>query len=308
MKHISDSVIRSNGGKSALCTNVRLWALLAPLAGAILTAGAAGAAEDADPATEGSRYLPWEKGSIKFGGFVTAFDSNLGFGVGAGAGVTINAEDLFGLESSLTVLRGEAMYRPGKSLRHQVDFSYAGYHRDGNATIDREIDLGDLTIPVGADVDSVFDFDIIRGTYSYALLQDERIRIALGVGCYVVPLSYGVDFKSSEGVGGVEMADTTLPLPAVALRGEFQLVPRLFLNASIDAMYLEISDFQGSLLDANVSVEYRPWKHFGIGVGYNGMAVNVEGESEDSDYPGVDFVGSVDVRFTGLMLYGKLSF
>ena len=275
----------------------------------ILAAALAGHAAD-DTATTGTekRFLPWEKGSVKFGGFVSAFDSTLAFGVDRGAGVTFNAEDLFGLDTSLTVFRAEAMYRPGKSLRHQVDFIYAGYHRDGSDTLSREITIGDETYPVNARVESVFNFDIIRGTYSYAILQDERMRIALGLGVYVVPVEYGLEIETPNERSVVEGADVTLPLPALALRGEFQLIPRLYLNAGIDAMYLQISDFKGSLLDVNIGLEYRPWKYVGFGLGYNGMAVNVEGESSSSDYPGADFVGSIDVRFTGLMLYGKLSF
>ena len=73
-------------------------------------------------------------------------------------------------------------------------------------------------------------------------------------------------------------------------------------------MYLKISDFQGSLLDSNIALEYRPWKHVGFGLGYNAMAVHVEAQTSSSNYPGADFVGTVDVAFNGLMLYGKLSF
>lgn len=287
--------------------DIRAWAMAAFFAVAVL-AGSAGAAEDSTTAAGEKKYLPWEKGSIKFGGFIAAFDSTLGFGVNNAAGVTFNAEELFDLDSSLTVFRVEAMYRPGKSLRHQVDFIYASYHRDGSTTLSEEIDINGNTYPVGARVDSLFDFDIYRGTYSYAVLQDERMRIALGLGVYAVPLEYRLSVETYSGTARVEGAETTLPLPALALRGEFQLIPRLFLNASVDAMYLEISDFQGSLLDVNIGLEYRPWKHVGFGLGYNAMSVHAEAEDSSSHYPGVDFAGSVDVRFTGLMLYGKFSF
>ncbi len=265
-------------------------------------------AEDSATSREGKHYLPWEKGSVKFGGFVAAFNTDIGFGINDAAGVTFNAEELFGLDTSLTVFRVEAMYRPGESLRHQLDFTYASYHRDGVGTLSEEIDINGMTYPVGARVESLFDFDIIRGDYTYAILQDERMRIALGLGVYAVPLKYGLSIETTGGRSNVEGADTTLPLPALALRGEFQLIPRLFLNAGIDAMYLEISDFKGSLLDVNVALEYRPWKHVGFGLGYNSMSVDVEAESNNSDYPGVDFVGNVGVRFNGLMLYGKFSF
>jgi hypothetical protein len=291
-----------------LFAGIRPWAAATFIAASIFASPAA----DDSTASEGEKkkFLPWEKGSLKFGGFVAAFDSDIGFGVNHAAGVTFNAEELLGLDSSLTVFRAEAMYRPGSSLRHQVDFMYASYHRNGKATLDEEIDINGTTYPVGAQVKSLFDFDIIRGTYSYAVLQDERMRIALGLGVYAVPLEYRLSIKpdAASATSRVEGADTTLPLPALALRGEFQLIPKLFLNAGIDAMYLEISDFKGSLLDVNVGLEYRPWKHVGFGLGYNAMSVHVEGEDNNSDYPGVNFVGNVDVRFAGLMLYGKLNF
>jgi hypothetical protein len=260
------------------------------------------------PAAEedGKFNQPWEKGSLRFGGFISAFDSTVTFGVNS-AGVTVNAEELLGLDDSLTVFRVDALYRPGQSRRHQIDFTYASYNRDGTATLDQEITIRGTTYPIGARIQSELNFDIIRGTYSYALIQDDRMRIALGLGIYGVPLEYGLEVDTSGGRSTVEGADTTLPLPAIAFRGEFMLIPKLFLYASIDAMYLEVSDFKGSLLDVNVGLEYRPWKHVGFGLGYNSMSVSVEGEG-DSDYPGVDFVGDVDIRFNGLLLYGKLSF
>ena len=173
-------------------------------------------------------YLPWEKGSIMFGGFLAAFDSNLAFGINDAAGVGINAEELFGLESSLLVFRAEAMYRPGKSRRNQLDFIYASYNRSGFTTLGRDLDLGNGTvIPIGADVETTFDFDIMRLTYSYAILQDERMRIALGLGIYAVPLKYSLSYTSTSGNDSVEGADITLPLPAFALRSEFQMIPEI---------------------------------------------------------------------------------
>jgi hypothetical protein len=264
------------------------------------------AADEPGAAQPKSADQPWEKGSVSFGGFLTAFDSTLAFGAD-NLGVHIDGEELLDLDSKLTVIRGGALYRPGKSRRHQLDVTYAAYHRSGHATIDEEIEVGDVTLPVGADVDTVFNFDIIRGNYSYAVLQDGRMRIALGLGVYAVPLRFSLEAETAGGRVAVEAADTTLPLPSLALRADFLLVNKLYLSAGIDAMYLEVSDFKGSLLDVNIALEYRPWKHVGFGLGYNGFSVDVEGQ-RDSDYPGVDFVGDVGVHYSGLMLYGKFLF
>ena len=284
---------------------IRTWGVLSILASAPLVNRAA--EEAAAPAPE-KKNLPWEKGSISFGGFAAAFDSTVSFGRSRTGGVSFNAEDLFDLDTSLTVLRVDAMYRPGQSLRHQLDFSYAAYHRSGSTTLSRDLSIGDITYPIGAKVDTVFNFDIIRGTYSYALLQDDRMRVALGLGVYAVPLKIRIRGATAGGEEAIEGANATLPLPALALGGQFQLIPKLFLYTGVEAMYLEISDFRGSLLEANVGLEYRPWKHVGFGLGYNSMTVNVEGETTKSHYPGVDFLGKVGVRYSGLMLYGKFTF
>ena len=62
------------------------------------------------------------------------------------------------------------------------------------------------------------------------------------------------------------------------LRTEFQLLPRLYLNAGIDAFYLEITGFRGSMLDVFAGLEYRPWKHLGVGLGYNFTGMQIDSE------------------------------
>jgi hypothetical protein len=198
------------------------WTVTTLLAGASFQLRAA---EEMEASTSAPFALPWEKGAVAFGGFATFFSSDLVFGIEGADGASINAEDRLGLESDLVVFRAGAMYRPGESRRHQLDFSYASYDRDGSATLTEELTIGGVTYPVGAQVETDFDFDIIRGTYSYAFWQS-----------------------------------------------------------------------------------YRPWRHFGLGVAYNFLGVDVTGESSSSDYPGADDVGEVDVRYSGLFLYGKFSF
>jgi len=286
--------------------NVLALGLVAFLATAIR---ARAAAEDSISSTNESRYLPWEKGSVRVGGFVAAFDTTVALGLNNEPGVKINGEGQLGLDSSLTVFRADAMYRPGKSRRNELDFSYAAYDRTGDATLTRDLTIRGTTYTIGTEIKTVLNFDIIQGSYSYALIQNERMRIALGVGIYVVPLKTGLDITTTRG-GSVseEGADTTVPLPVIGLRTEFQLLPRLYLNAGIDAFYLEITGFRGSMLDVFAGLEYRPWKHLGVGLGYNFTGMQIDTEKSNSDYPGANFVANVDVNFSGLLVYGKFSF
>lgn len=271
---------------------------------ASVTALAAPAAEDsATPEIS----IPWEKANLQAGGLFPFISSDLVFGAQGANNQSVNAENTLGLDSSIAVFQVGALYRPGESRRNQLDFSYAGFHRDGSTLLSSEIEIDGITYPVGANVDTVFNFDILSATYSYALVQTERVRFALGLGVYVIPLEYDMNIQTSGNNTFIPGADTTLPLPVLAVRGNFQLVHNFFLNASVDGMYAEISDFRGALVNLNLGLEYRPWKRIGFGVGYNYFYGGLEGQGS-SDYPGVDFVGSVTVRYNGLLVYGKWCF
>ncbi len=265
------------------------------------------ATDDTTNSNAENKMPPWEKGSIRFGGFATTFDSSLGFGINNGPTVTINGEKGLGLDTTLAVFRLDAAYRPGESRRHQVDFTYISYHRQGQKTLSEEIDLGDQVLPVGADISTLFNFEIIRTTYSYAILQDERMRIAMGLGVYIMPIEYGLTVATTGGTSAIEGGNVVLPLPALAFRAEFLLVPKLYLNMELNFMYAKYGDFEGSLMENLLGLEYRPWEHLGFGVAYSGMAVRVTGSASTS-YPGADFVGRVDFQYTGLLLYAKVSF
>jgi hypothetical protein len=248
----------------------------------------------------------WEKGSVSVGGLVAVFNSSLSLSAN-NLGVTADAEKLLNLQTELTVFQLNAMYRPGETRRNQIDFTYAAYHRSGEGVLDEDLVIGDVTLPAGSTLNTVFNFDIIRTTYSYAFLQDDRMRIAAGLGVYVLPLKYSIKSSAVGENENLEGADVTLPLPTLALRTDFLLTHNLYLTAGLDAMYIQISDFKGSLYDAHIALEYRPWEHVGFGVGYTSFSAFVQG-SDSSSYPGANFTGEVDVNYAGLLLYCNFLF
>src|SRR3954452_22896409 len=92
----------------------KLWAWFAVLVFGVELA--CRAAEDilATPAEAENVSLPWDKGSITFGGFITDLSSDVTFGIQGAGSKNLNAENLLGLDSNLAVFRVGAMYRPGK--------------------------------------------------------------------------------------------------------------------------------------------------------------------------------------------------
>ena len=53
-----------------------------------------------------------------------------------------------------------------------------------------------------------------------------------------------------------------------------------------------------------MAVEWTPFDHVGFGVGVNQFDVSVQRDRE-TDIPGVDFLGKIDIKYAGLMFYMK---
>jgi hypothetical protein len=253
-------------------------------------------------------YPPWDRAALSLGGNVATLNSSVSFGINGAAGLSVTPEELLGLDSSLFVFGAGAFYRLGEAKRHQISLSYVGYHRSGSTTLTDQIQIGDNILLPGTQLSTVFNFDIIRATYTYAVFQDDRVRIGLGLGFYIAPININVKVTSSDQTLEGGSMQTTLPLPVLALGGELRLTPKFSLLADVNAMYLSIDNFQGGILDTTLAMEYRLWKHFGLGLAVNAMAINVEAQGSDTSYPGADFFGKVNVQYGSLFLYGKLAF
>lgn len=259
-------------------------------------------------ADEADSFLPWSTIELKPGVVFTALESKAGFTSRGGSQTKIDLENTFGLDSETAVFRVDALLRFGARKRHRLDFSYVGYYRSEEKTLTEGIEVGGRPIAPGTVLDSKLDFALFRFSYTYALLQNKRVGVGIGLGAYVAPVTYGADVRAANRSSGLESYSTTLPLPAIALRGDFQLVPKLFLVSELDFMYLDVAGLRAGLLDLRLALEYQPWKHLGLGVGFNLMGFNLQSTDRSGDYPGVASLTSVEARTAGLMVYGKVCF
>jgi hypothetical protein len=250
---------------------------------------------------------PWEKFNLELGYFIANTDTSVR--LGSGLGVSVDMEDLLGLDSTDSAGRVRALWRFTDNRRHRLDFQWFRFRRDGSRTIGEDIhykdkDGNDQVIDAGTYVESFFDFDIYQLAYSYSFFQDDRIDLAGSLGLYVMPIDFGLKATGFVDVGGSETF--TAPLPTLGVRVDFAITPKWYFRSGLQVFYLEIGEFAGSILETNVAIEYLPWKHFGFGLGFDSLNVKVEADGDD--YPGIDFQGEVNFHYTGFQLYAKLYF
>ena len=246
---------------------------------------------------------PWERFSFNLGGFITAINSDVSLGV-EGLGISVNVEEALDLDSSVSVFRVDGLWRFTRNLRHRLDLGWFDISRDSSTTLLKDIQIGDTLFPLGTEVTTSFDLQVFKGAYSYSFFQDDRMDMGVSFGLFVMPIDFKID--ASGAFEGHESESITAPLPVLGLRADFAITPKLFLKYNVDFFYLEIDQFEGAVTDTKLALEYNAFKNLGFGIGLERFNIYIKAEGED--YPNIDFNGTFEFSYFGLMAYCKVYF
>jgi hypothetical protein len=230
---------------------------------------------------------------------------------GKNVGVEVDVEEALDVETQTTSFRMDGYWRFTRNRRHRLDFTYYYNKRTGESVVDKDLEIGEITIPTGAKVETKLNFDLFRVGYSYSFFQDDRMDLGVGLGLYVLPIRFSLD--ASGDVLGQPISESVkenfaAPLPVVTLRFDFAITPRWFLRNRIDVFYLEYDKYKGAIADSRIALEYAPFKHVGFGLAWDNFRLKAEAEDEDTGIPGATFKGTFDFKNQGIMLYLKCFF
>ena len=244
----------------------------------------------------------WDRFSIHLGGFLASYNSGVKIASKqVGLGVLVDVEDILGIRSATFAFRGEAKYRFSKKRKQSLTFGYFGIFRNGSKTLDEELEIGDQVFPIGATIQTKFNFSILRAKYDYTFFEDNRVSLGASFGLFVVPLTLGVKSISYDD----HQTRFTAPLPLIGLRSDFRISNKFYLNQSVEFLYLSFSKYTGSILDLKIALEHKSFKNvaFGLGINSNRLTINIE--KEDSP---IDFYGDIGMDYSGVFLYAKYFF
>ena len=273
---------------------MRKFALICIVLGLIIFPIWYGFSQDNDTKDE-----PWERVSLRVGGFGTLMNSSIRIGLTEGTGLDVSIEDTLGLDQSLLALRVDGSWRFTRNLRHRFDVGYAFYNRSATREVQEDFELGDETIEAGTIIDSVYNISIIKLLYNWSFLQDERVDLGIGAGLYMMPLTIkvvGPDITP-------KFQDVTAPLPVFDLSLNVLITPKTYFRMRIDAFYIRIGNYVGSIMDYELDYEWRFWKYAGIGVGLEAFRMRIEGEGDGSGIGQQG--GKIVTEYNGILLYAK---
>lgn len=219
-------------------------------------------------------------------------------------GSDINYDDTFGI-GDFDRFRVDGLWR--FKPRHLLSAMYFQNNRHATRSIEREVNFGDETFPIGATVDASSDLTVAQLSYEYAFLQAQNYELAGGIGVHYVDMGLGLNATlSAAGNQTSRRADarasTAAPLPVLGLRWMWRLPHNFYVAAKMQYFYIEFDPYKGSLTDLKATVTWQPTDHFGVGLGYNDFGFRFDINSRH------DFDGRLRWNYGGALAFATFMF
>jgi hypothetical protein len=184
----------------------------------------------------------------------------------------VDFDQAFGDDSDSTRGRIDALWRI--TPKHHMRFMYFNNNVSRSKTLDRDIQWGDATYKVGANVQSETKMTVYELAYEYAFMRAPSYEIAGTFGVHYTDLSLRLSGNATvNGVPGTfESRSSSLPAP------------------------LPVLGYDGNWWDLRAGATWMFARNFGVGLGYSRFTARV-----DVDRP--SFNGHLKTGYSGLQAF-----
>jgi hypothetical protein len=194
------------------------------------------------------------------------------------------------------------------SRRNALEVEYFSLNRNGGIsdTFSPPLEVGDGFIESGQ-INTFYNTSIMRLTYGYSVMSSERMDLQLKAGIHVAKLEAGLQISGQIctpnttpsvppgcPTAQTETAseDVSAPLPHFGASYTYAFSDTLAMRLTAIGFAIEIGSIDGSILELDADVAWKPWKRFGVGAGWRYFNSNVKARGStlngefDFDYSG----------------------
>jgi hypothetical protein len=213
-------------------------------------------------------------------------------------GTPINAESLFGLDSSDFEPKFQAMVRVGE--RHRLRFDYFSLDRTGNTTLTAPVVFRDVVLQTGDPVNSNLSMRTLGINYEYSFVHRERFELAATLGINDTDISARARVATQTRHVD-QQEDQAGPFPTIGLDSTFVLSKRFYFDARAQYFKVSVDHLTGTLEFYELAALYRLRPNVSFALGYNAAkAILVSRQPKNS--------GSFDFDSKGPEFFVRIAF
>jgi len=211
----------------------------------------------------------------------------------------INFDDTFGTASDETRARADLLWRINP--RHHVRFLYFNNSVTRNRTLDRDVQFGDTTYHIGADVESQVKLKVYELAYEYAFMHQPTFELNGSLGIHYMDLRLKLAGNATTGGGATtsfvtEERKLPAPLPVIGVRAGWAFAPQWYLEGQGQFLKISVDGYNGHWFDGRAGVTWMFHRNFGVGLGYNRWITRVDVDRSN-------FNGSARFGYSGLQAF-----
>jgi hypothetical protein len=219
-------------------------------------------------------------------------------GIVGGGNPSIGFEDEFGLNRSDETFAIDFGWRFGKKWSLLTQYFESSGSR--SATLDEDIEWEDVVFGQGSSVVAGQDFRLLRVFFGRQFSTSERHDFGVGAGLHWLEIGASIEGNILVGGGANEFrresVNVEAPLPNIGVWYRYSLSPKWAFRSRFDYLNVDIGDFNGSMTNASLGLNYQMFENFGVGLNYNYFEL-------DLGITKPDWRGQVKSRYEGPFVF-----
>jgi hypothetical protein len=174
----------------------------------------------------------------------------------------------------------------------------------GSAMLEEDVEWGDVVFSSGTGVTAGIDLTLLRLFVGRQLDTSRYHDVGIGGGIHY--LDFGAFIEGTIVIDGGtrftrESVEENAPLPNIGAWYRYSISPRWAFRSRIDLLSASVGDYEGTLLNASLGVNYQVFRHFGFGMAYNYFELDVSIDKSSWN-------GDVDAVFKGIYICASAYF
>jgi hypothetical protein len=234
---------------------------------------------------------------------VSAFRSDNTFKIRAEdreiGGGNVDFGDSVGVDNSNTIANVQLRWKFGRERKWSIWGQYFSNDATGDATLEEDVEFDGINFREGSFVEAGVKFEVARVFVGRSFVKNEQHDFGVGAGIHNLDLSafIGGEILVEDETTGYERADVggSQILPNIGAWYSFSPARMWAIHGRVDWISANIGDYDGTMWNTNLGVNFQPWRHVGFDLSYQYFNIDLKVDKSD-------WIGGVDLTYSGPML------